>query len=184
MTVFGDLGHLCHPHHAGGPRRHRVVRGSARGAPRVVQSRLGAGRGGDRPGAAGLRGVRGRSTRPRRRPKRGEAARARARGCLRAPLGGVVQLDEALATHPTLGELRRAVLHGRMPSDEKDAVMQSFARGDIDLLLATTVIEVGVDVPNASTMIVLDADRFGVSQHAPVARASRSRRRSPGSASS
>ncbi len=80
------------------------------------------------------------------------------------PRWGVVQLDEALATHPTLGGLRRAVLHGRMPSDEKDAVMQSFARGEIDLLLATTVIEVGVDVPNASTMIVLDADRFGVSQ--------------------
>ncbi|KNY07168.1 ATP-dependent DNA helicase RecG [Microbacterium sp. GCS4] len=80
------------------------------------------------------------------------------------PRWGVVQLDEALATHPTLGGLRRAVLHGRMPSDEKDAVMQAFARGDIDLLLATTVIEVGVDVPNASTMIVLDADRFGVSQ--------------------
>lgn len=80
------------------------------------------------------------------------------------PRWGVVQLDEALATHPQLGSLRRAVLHGRMPSDEKDAVMQSFARGEIDLLLATTVIEVGVDVPNASTMIVLDADRFGVSQ--------------------
>ncbi|MBO9627199.1 MAG: ATP-dependent DNA helicase RecG [Microbacterium sp.] len=80
------------------------------------------------------------------------------------PRWGVVQLDEALATHPTLGGLRRAVLHGKMPSDEKDAVMQSFARGEIDLLLATTVIEVGVDVPNASTMIVLDADRFGVSQ--------------------
>ncbi|WP_394194177.1 ATP-dependent DNA helicase RecG [Microbacterium foliorum] len=80
------------------------------------------------------------------------------------PRWGVVQLDEALATHPRLGNVRRAVLHGRMPSDEKDAVMQSFARGEIDLLVATTVIEVGVDVPNASTMIVLDADRFGVSQ--------------------
>ncbi|WP_417506382.1 ATP-dependent DNA helicase RecG [Microbacterium sp.] len=80
------------------------------------------------------------------------------------PRWGVVQLDEVLATHPTLGGIRRAVLHGRMPSDEKDAVMQAFARGEIDLLLATTVIEVGVDVPNASTMIVLDADRFGVSQ--------------------
>ncbi len=81
-----------------------------------------------------------------------------------APRWGVVQLDEALATHPRLGQVRRAVLHGRMPADEKDAVMQAFARGEIDLLLATTVIEVGVDVPNASTMIVLDADRFGVSQ--------------------
>ncbi|CAH0123987.1 ATP-dependent DNA helicase RecG [Microbacterium oxydans] len=80
------------------------------------------------------------------------------------PRWGVVQLDEVLATHPKLGGVRRAVLHGRMPSDEKDAVMQAFARGEIDLLVATTVIEVGVDVPNASTMIVLDADRFGVSQ--------------------
>ncbi|WP_341957281.1 ATP-dependent DNA helicase RecG [Microbacterium sp. LWH13-1.2] len=80
------------------------------------------------------------------------------------PRWGVVQLDEALETHPKLGTLRRAVLHGRMPSDEKDAIMQAFARGEIDLLIATTVIEVGVDVPNASTMIVLDADRFGVSQ--------------------
>lgn len=80
------------------------------------------------------------------------------------PRWGVVQLDQALSTHPTVGALRRAVLHGKMPSDEKDAVMQAFARGEIDLLIATTVIEVGVDVPNASTMIVLDADRFGVSQ--------------------
>ena len=80
------------------------------------------------------------------------------------PRWGVVQLDQALATHPTVGQLRRAVLHGKMPSDEKDAVMQAFARGEIDVLIATTVIEVGVDVPNASTMIVLDADRFGVSQ--------------------
>jgi ATP-dependent DNA helicase RecG len=55
-------------------------------------------------------------------------------------------------------------LHGRMSSDEKDAAMRAFAAGEIDVLVATTVIEVGVDVPNASTMVVLDADRFGVSQ--------------------
>ncbi|MDM4762972.1 ATP-dependent DNA helicase RecG [Galbitalea sp. SE-J8] len=55
-------------------------------------------------------------------------------------------------------------LHGRMSADEKDATMRAFAAGDIDVLVATTVIEVGVDVPNASTMVVLDADRFGVSQ--------------------
>ncbi|MET4703851.1 ATP-dependent DNA helicase RecG [Frigoribacterium sp. UYMn621] len=55
-------------------------------------------------------------------------------------------------------------LHGRLPSEEKDALMRAFAAGDIDVLVATTVIEVGVDVPNASTMIILDADRFGVSQ--------------------
>src|SRR5690606_9630476 len=59
---------------------------------------------------------------------------------------------------------RIEALHGRMPSDEKDAVMRAFADGDIDVIVATTVIEVGVDVPNASTMVILDADRFGVSQ--------------------
>lgn len=80
------------------------------------------------------------------------------------PRWGVTQLDAVLASHPTVGALRRAVLHGKMPADQKDAVMQAFARGEIDVLIATTVIEVGVDVPNASTMIVLDADRFGVSQ--------------------
>ncbi|GAB3599554.1 ATP-dependent DNA helicase RecG [Microbacterium tumbae] len=80
------------------------------------------------------------------------------------PRWGVVQLDEALSAHPRISGLRRAVLHGKMSADEKDAVMQAFARGEIDVLVATTVIEVGVDVPNASTMIILDADRFGVSQ--------------------
>jgi ATP-dependent DNA helicase RecG len=69
-----------------------------------------------------------------------------------------------LATHPQLGQRRIATLHGRMSSDDKDTIMRAFAAGDIDLLIATTVIEVGVDVPNASTMVVLDADRFGVSQ--------------------
>ncbi|WP_295011362.1 ATP-dependent DNA helicase RecG [uncultured Microbacterium sp.] len=87
-----------------------------------------------------------------------------AEGETKGPRWGVVQLLAALATHPTLGSLRIAGLHGRMAADEKDAVMQSFSRGEIDLLVATTVIEVGVDVPNASTMIVLEADRFGVSQ--------------------
>lgn len=60
--------------------------------------------------------------------------------------------------------LRLAVLHGRLPSDEKDAVMRDFAAGKIDVLVATTVIEVGVNVPNATVMVILDADRFGVSQ--------------------
>ncbi|MFD0788395.1 helicase-related protein, partial [Micromonospora azadirachtae] len=56
------------------------------------------------------------------------------------------------------------VLHGRLPADEKDAVMRAFAAGELDVLVATTVVEVGVNVPNATVMIVLDADRFGVSQ--------------------
>ncbi|AYF98539.1 ATP-dependent DNA helicase RecG [Protaetiibacter intestinalis] len=76
-------------------------------------------------------------------------------------------VDETLArlrTHPSLAGRRIEPLHGRMSGEEKDRVMRAFAAGDIDVLVATTVIEVGVDVPNASTMIVLDADRFGVAQ--------------------
>jgi ATP-dependent DNA helicase RecG len=69
-----------------------------------------------------------------------------------------------LANHPALEGVAIAALHGRMKSEEKDAVMQSFSAGKIDVVVATTVIEVGVDVPNASTMVVLDADRFGISQ--------------------
>ncbi|KUL40575.1 ATP-dependent DNA helicase RecG [Actinoplanes awajinensis] len=60
--------------------------------------------------------------------------------------------------------LRIEMLHGKMPADEKDAVMRRFAAGDVDVLVATTVIEVGVDVPNSTVMIIMDADRFGVSQ--------------------
>ncbi|QNE47436.1 ATP-dependent DNA helicase RecG [Glaciihabitans sp. INWT7] len=69
-----------------------------------------------------------------------------------------------LRANPLFEGRRIEGLHGRLPSDEKDALMRAFAAGDIDVLVATTVIEVGVDVPNASTMIILDADRFGVSQ--------------------
>ncbi|WP_347975761.1 ATP-dependent DNA helicase RecG [Microbacterium sp. ProA8] len=77
---------------------------------------------------------------------------------------GVVQVADVLSRHSSFSDIRVEVLHGKMPSDEKDAVMQAFARGDIDVLVATTVVEVGVDVPNASTMAILEADRFGVSQ--------------------
>jgi ATP-dependent DNA helicase RecG len=79
----------------------------------------------------------------------------------RASVENTLQLLQSL---PVLAGRRIAGLHGRMKADEKDAVMQAFAAGDIDVVVATTVIEVGVDVPNASTMVVLDADRFGVSQ--------------------
>ncbi len=60
--------------------------------------------------------------------------------------------------------LRLGILHGKLPPDEKDSVMRSFERGELDVLVATTVIEVGVDVPNATGMVILDADRFGLSQ--------------------
>ena len=77
----------------------------------------------------------------------------------------VAVLDAHLMlVHGPLNGLRVEVLHGRMPPEEKDAVMRAFTRGETDVLVATTVIEVGVDVPNATVMVVLDADRFGVSQ--------------------
>lgn len=77
---------------------------------------------------------------------------------------GVVQVADLLSRHPAYADIRVSTLHGKMPSDEKDAVMQAFSRGEIDVLVATTVVEVGVDVPNASAMVILEADRFGVSQ--------------------
>jgi ATP-dependent DNA helicase RecG len=63
-----------------------------------------------------------------------------------------------------LAGLRLGLMHGRLSGDEKDAVMAAFRAGEIDVLVCTTVIEVGVDVPNATVMLVMDADRFGISQ--------------------
>jgi RecG-like helicase len=80
------------------------------------------------------------------------------------PVTGVEELAAQLRTHPQLGDRRIGIVHGRLASDEKDRVMTQFQQGELDLLVATTVIEVGVDVPQASTMIVMDADRFGISQ--------------------
>ncbi|EFE66886.1 ATP-dependent DNA helicase [Streptomyces viridosporus ATCC 14672] len=80
----------------------------------------------------------------------------------RPPLA-VLDVADQLAKGPLHG-LRVEVLHGRMPPDDKDAVMRRFAAGETDVLVATTVIEVGVNVPNATAMVIMDADRFGVSQ--------------------
>ncbi|MER5452376.1 helicase-related protein [Streptomyces sp. NPDC002764] len=80
----------------------------------------------------------------------------------RPPLA-VLDVAGQLAKGPLQG-LRVEVLHGRMHPDDKDAVMRRFAAGDTDVLVATTVIEVGVNVPNATAMVIMDADRFGVSQ--------------------
>lgn len=63
-----------------------------------------------------------------------------------------------------LAGLKIAILHGRLSGEEKDSTMQAFSKGEIDVLVTTTVIEVGVDVPNATIMVIMDADRFGVSQ--------------------
>jgi len=81
----------------------------------------------------------------------------------RRPPVAVTDLAPTLADGPLRG-LRIGVLHGRLAAEEKDRVMTDFAAGRLDVLVATTVIEVGVDVPNATVMAVMDADRFGVSQ--------------------
>jgi ATP-dependent DNA helicase RecG len=81
----------------------------------------------------------------------------------KVPMASVEDLFPQLSKGALSG-VRVGKLHGRMHAEEKESVMQAFSKGDIDVLISTTVIEVGVDVPNASMMIIMDADRFGVSQ--------------------
>jgi ATP-dependent DNA helicase RecG len=84
-------------------------------------------------------------------------------GTASAELTSVEELAPKLHAQQLSG-LRVAILHGQLPADVKDETMQAFAHGKIDVLVSTTVIEVGVDVPNATVMVIMDADRFGVSQ--------------------
>jgi ATP-dependent DNA helicase RecG len=72
-------------------------------------------------------------------------------------------MHEKLRTGPLAG-LRVGLLHGRLDADEKEVIMRRFQRGEIDVLVSTTVIEVGVDVPNATVMVVEHAERFGLAQ--------------------
>jgi len=84
-------------------------------------------------------------------------------GTTTSELASVEELAPTLHSGPLKG-LRVAILHGQVGSEEKDATMRAFTMGEIDVLVTTTVIEVGVDVPNATIMVIMDADRFGVSQ--------------------
>ncbi|MBE1587138.1 ATP-dependent DNA helicase RecG [Nonomuraea angiospora] len=93
----------------------------------------------------------------------GDLAAAPAGDDDRRPPLAVLDVAELLKSGP-FHDLRVGTLHGKLPPEEKDAIMRSFTRGELDVLVATTVIEVGVDVPNSSVMIIMDADRFGVSQ--------------------
>ncbi|GAA3125181.1 ATP-dependent DNA helicase RecG [Streptomyces rectiviolaceus] len=99
---------------------------------------------------------------PKKAKKKAEAADEPATAEKRPPLA-VIEVAEHLARGPLSG-LKVEVLHGRMQPDDKDAVMRRFAAGETQVLVATTVIEVGVNVPNATAMVIMDADRFGVSQ--------------------
>ena len=102
------------------------------------------------------------------------SARERRRSCFRrrrrrripgakSGLKSAVEMHEKLRTGPLAG-LRVGLLHGRLDADEKEIIMRRFQRGEIDVLVATTVIEVGVDVPNATVMVVEHAERFGLAQ--------------------
>jgi ATP-dependent DNA helicase RecG len=84
-------------------------------------------------------------------------------GAMEGELKAAIKMHERLRSRE-LSNLRVGLLHGRMSADEKDATMAAFKRGEIDVLVATTVIEVGVDVPNANVMVIEHAERFGLSQ--------------------
>ena len=160
MTVYGDLEISTLAQLPRGPLADRLARGAGGGEAGLPGPGLAAAARGGRGRAPGVRGLPADRRRPAAAdeeppPDDDESAR-------RPPLA-VTEVAPLLAEGPLHG-LRIGVLHGRLPADEKDAVMRAFAAGELDVLVATTVIEVGVDVPNATVMIVLDADRFGVSQ--------------------
>jgi ATP-dependent DNA helicase RecG len=110
------------------------------------------------PGAPGLKSVRKGKT-AELFPKAAQEANPGAKSGLKS----AVEMHEKLSKGPLAG-LRVGLLHGRLDADEKEIIMRHFQRGEIDVLVATTVIEVGVDVPNATVMVVEHAERFGLAQ--------------------
>ncbi len=103
---------------------------------------------------------------PARKGKAAElfpGATQQARSTAKSGLKSAVAMYEVLRTGP-FASLRVGLLHGRLDADDKDVIMRRFQRGEIDVLVATTVIEVGVDVPNATVMVVEHAERFGLAQ--------------------
>lgn len=82
----------------------------------------------------------------------------------RPPLRAVLEVADELRSRPELAGIEIGVLHGQLPSDQKEAAMAAFASGEAPVLVSTTVVEVGVDVPEATAMVIFDADRFGISQ--------------------
>lgn len=95
--------------------------------------------------------------------EKGPAGKNKGKQDMGPPATSVVTLFEHLRHGPLRG-LRIGLMHGRLSGEEKDDVMTAFRAGEMDVLVCTTVIEVGVDVPNATVMFVMDADRFGISQ--------------------
>jgi ATP-dependent DNA helicase RecG len=128
-------------------------------------------------GAPGVRGFpplpqkqgRGKDAAPSRVVRKGKTAdlfpKAAQEANPNAKLGlkSAVEMYEHLRLGPLAG-LRVGLLHGRLNADDKEVIMRRFQRGEIDVLVATTVVEVGVDVPNATVMVVEDAERFGLAQ--------------------
>lgn len=80
------------------------------------------------------------------------------------PPASAEEIFRGLSKNPAVGAFRLGLMHGQLSSEEKSQTMESFVAGEIDILVSTTVIEVGVNVPNATAMVILDADRFGISQ--------------------
>jgi ATP-dependent DNA helicase RecG len=96
-------------------------------------------------------------------PRAAQEARLEGSAGAKSGLKSAVEMHEKLRTGPMAG-LRVGLLHGRLDADEKEIMMRRFQRGEIDVLVATTVIEVGVDVPNATVMVIEHAERFGLAQ--------------------